>query len=222
MSEERSPLRQARELLGFRPWNVPPELDSPWRLAVANVLHHGRKSALADLDWSWLTETVLASPEETQAASLTALVDALEQHQFANERASSLQKLARWWGPSGGASPFETASLEEEARGELRKATGLSLEVLDQLLLLVGRRRAFPISRGIQRIACRHGWMDPQGEYADWQALFTRVADDPAELASLWQDLSGTAADFCGPKPKCDGCPLAPLLPERGPQVFES
>lgn len=219
MSDKRSPLRQAHELLGFRPWVVPPELDSPWRLTVAIVLHQGRKSALADADWSWLSETVLTSPEET--ASARALVEILEERTFPSDRARSLQKLARWWGHGDDASPFETASLAEEGRAELRKATGLSLDVLDQLLLLVGKRLAFPISRGIQRIACRHGWMDPQSEYADWQAFFTRAADDPAERASLWQGLTRTAADFCGPRPKCDGCPLAPLLPESGPQNFE-
>jgi endonuclease-3 related protein len=186
---------------------------------VAIVLHHGRKAALADIDWSWLAETALASPEETRGASATALVEVLEQRKLPGERARPVRRLAEWWSEP---SPLTRASLSEESRAALRQATGLSLELLDQLLLLVGHRSAFPISRGAQRIACRHGWMDPQSEYADWQAFFTRAADDPAELASLWQGLLRTAADFCGPKPKCEGCPLAPMLPEGGPQDFEA
>ena len=71
----------------------------------------------------------------------------------------------------------------------------------------------------IQRILVRHGWLDPSSDYDEARSALESIApDEPERLAQLSLGFEKLGRDFCkSTAPKCDRCPLRPLLPEGGP-----
>jgi endonuclease-3 related protein len=131
-----------------------------------------------------------------------------------------LHALAGWWLRDDDREQESSVAWDrpvETLRGELRDLPGVSLTLADRLLLLVGGMPAFPIDRPTIRIAGRHGWVDSNSDYDEWQTFFTRSANDcNASLAELHFWFGETGRDFCGIRPRCDQCPLRSLLPPSG------
>lgn len=166
----------------------------------------------------------LASPRETATAHLEEIEQAAESAGLAATKAKAAQTLARWWTKSFGdeQSP-EWSSGPDRWREELVALKGVSHELADRVLLAVARMPVWPTSRASIRVGCRHGWIDPGAEYDEWQGLFVRALEaDVARLARLSATIDRVGKEHCGPKPNCDGCPLAPLLPPGGPVEVDS
>lgn len=108
----------------------------------------------------------------------------------------------------------------EKLREGLRSIRGLGPTSVDRVLLRAFQRPVFPISRGIYRVAVRHGWLDPTADLEEARSVFESIAQqDPATLALIAQGLEVLAARFCKPAvPRCARCPLGPLLGPDGPR----
>ena len=94
---------------------------------------------------------------------------------------------------------------------------------MDELLLFAPQLKVFPVDRTALRVAVRHGWLDLPLEDDEAQSFFVRGLSqaeiDPREFSRL---LTKIGESHCGREPKCDGCPLQPLLPPGGPLSPES
>lgn len=208
---EPSRLKRAAELLRSH-YGAPSSFGDPgrWNTLVNVILARPNRSAPYD---------VLRSPLSTAEAGREELADALAPVPRGRQKAPVLKALAQWWLGRFGES--DEAAWEGDLgrlREELLRIRGVSLELADRLLLFVGGRAVYPIDRATARIAARHGWIGPEAEYDEWQAYFVQglsAAGIDARHFSTWMTRLGR--EHCGPSPRCDACPLRPLLPPGGP-----
>lgn len=102
-------------------------------------------------------------------------------------------------------------------REELLAIHGIGPETADAILLYAGQLPTFVVDAYTARVAKRHAWIEPEADYYALQDLFHSAL--PAETA-LFNEyhalLVKVGKEHCGPKPKCAGCPLEPLLPAGG------
>ena len=133
-----------------------------------------------------------------------------------SRRAAALLGLAAWW---PGDDPEEAwRDDHQRRREELTASRGIGHELVDRILLVVLAVPTMPLSRSALRIGCRHGWSGLESEYDEWQHLFghsSEVSGIPLRQIDLLINWIGQS--HCGPRPKCEGCPLEPLLPDGGP-----
>jgi len=98
-------------------------------------------------------------------------------------------------------------------RARLLATWGIGPETADSILLYAFARPAFVVDAYTHRIASRHQWAPERIGYAELQRLF--VAALPRD-AALYNDyhaqLVWVGKHFCGPRPRCEGCPLGVLL----------
>ena len=109
------------------------------------------------------------------------------------------------------------------ARARLLGIHGIGPETADSMLLYAGGQLVFVVDAYTRRIFARHGWCAPDADYAAVQRLCEAALNHRPAAARLdyWQDyhaqLVAVGKDFCRPRqPRCDTCPLGPLLPETG------
>ena len=146
----------------------------------------------------------------------------LEQDHRPGKHAVPLRKLAEWWLSHFDRNPARQAEgriLNEPAVSQLRRIPGISREMSDRILLFALGVPVAPIGRAALRVGCRHAWCELEDEAEEWQGWVKRWANlagmDLWQLV-LWIDQVGS--QWCGPQPRCEGCPLAPFLPPGGPR----
>jgi endonuclease-3 related protein len=105
-------------------------------------------------------------------------------------------------------------------RQRLLEINGIGPETADSMLLYAGGHPSFVIDAYTKRVFLRHGWCRAEHEYHDLKSLCEKALDPPAgaPVVDYWQDfhaqLVHVGKDFCRKsKPRCESCPLAPLLP---------
>lgn len=166
-----------------------------------------------------LDSTAFTSPESLSGMTAGQLVELLAKVPRGPQKASLLRSVGAWWHAE-----FQDELSPEWNRGvefyreSLRKIRGLGPATVDELLLFAAGLPVFPIDRGTIRVAVRHGWLDLPVEDEEAQSVFAgglrNAAIDAPSFSIL---LSRVASTHCGREPKCDGCPLQPLLPPNGP-----
>lgn len=223
-----SPWMDAGELLErhYR-WLEIPEPVGTWQQACWLLLGRQsktqqakqRQAAKTDADTLW-EETCLRTPEETAAASAAELIELFEQQKLPDKSVGPIRSLAQWWLENvSDVDPLLERIDDESLRQSLRSLKGLSAEQGDQLALYVFGRAVLPLNRATVRIGCRHRWIGWDGDDEEWQGWFRQVlreSDCTAQEFAGWMMQVGK--EFCGPKPKCGGCPLESLLPASGPE----
>jgi endonuclease-3 related protein len=107
----------------------------------------------------------------------------------------------------------------DELRGELLAVRGIGPETADDILLYACDKPVFVVDAYTRRMLHRHGHAPSDIGYADLQALFHRCL---AADVSIFKEYHGlivwVGKDFCKARPRCDGCPLKPLL-KRGQPI---
>jgi len=118
-------------------------------------------------------------------------------------------------GPLRQGSP-PTDSLREEIAG----LNGIGPATADAILLFALRRATYPVDRATYRVLVRHGWLEPESDYDEARAVVERLSpDDPDGLARLSRGMERVGRDYCRVgSPRCEQCPLRPVLPEGGPR----
>jgi len=195
--------------------------DSPngWTLFLRILLGGPAAEQSHDVLNEALETSPLATPGTTARATTGQLVELLSGVPRGPQKASLLRAVAEWWQTQFGdeTSPEWSRGLEFY-RESLRKIRGLGPATADELLMFVARLPVFPLDRGTLRVAIRHGWLDLPVEDGEAQDFFVRGLSeseiDPREFSRL---VSRVAEAHCGREPKCEGCPLEPLLPLNGP-----
>ncbi|MBI3863747.1 MAG: hypothetical protein HY290_17810 [Planctomycetia bacterium] len=202
----------------------PPGPPGAWTTLVRIALEPARPPR-KPRDWSWIAESSLGDPHAIVEQGPGRLAEVLEEAEQPATRARALHALAGWWLRSFGDSdalevlPLRSVEFWQE---DLRAIPGVNWELADRILLFVGGRSVYPLDQGSLRIAARHGWMDLESEYDDWQSFLTSSRRDAApDVAKRSRWLALAARDFCGTEPKCAECPLKPLLPPRGVVALE-
>jgi endonuclease-3 related protein len=105
-------------------------------------------------------------------------------------------------------------------REELAGLNGIGPATADAILLFALRRGTYPVDRATYRVLVRHGWLEPWADYDEARAVVERQSPDDADgraRLSRWMERIGR--DYCRVgSPRCEHCPLRPVLPEGGPR----
>lgn len=114
-------------------------------------------------------------------------------------------------------------SLASEAMGAAREKLlalpGVGPETADAILLYALGQPAMVVDEYLRRVTARHGLVAETAKYAEIQALaVSSFRGEPWEtLAPHYNEFHAlmvmVGKMHCGPKPKCEGCPLAEFLP---------
>jgi len=110
----------------------------------------------------------------------------------------------------------DTATVRERLLG----INGIGPETADSLLLYAGGHHSFVVDAYTKRIFSRHHWCSAEADYDVVKALCESSLDEKAKTERLdyWQDyhaqLVMVGKHYCRPRePRCEECPLRPLLP---------
>jgi len=113
-------------------------------------------------------------------------------------------------------SMFATAL--ETLRELLLEINGIGPETADSILLYAGNMPTFVVDAYTARVLKRHGWIEPEADYHAIKDHFEgQLPQDTALFNEYHALLVRVGKEFCGPTPRCEACPLRPLLPEGGP-----
>lgn len=198
--------------------------DSCWhrflRVLLGIPSTHAASDALSEL----LSSSPLASPDQAAIVSAGTLVEILQPIPRGPQKASVIRAVAAWWmSEFGGTQSPEWTGGVEGYRMALRQIRGLGPATVDELLLFAADLPVFPVDRTALRVAVRHGWLDLPVEDEEAQAFFVNgQSGGRLNLQELSRLLTKVGDTHCGREPKCDGCPLQPMLPEGGPRSPES
>jgi endonuclease-3 related protein len=103
-------------------------------------------------------------------------------------------------------------------REELLAVHGVGPETADSILLYAGGLPVFVVDTYTHRVLARHGWSGFDADYYQLQDHFQeRLPEDPVLFNEYHALLVRLGHLHCRKTPKCDGCPLADLLPDGGP-----
>jgi endonuclease-3 related protein len=98
-----------------------------------------------------------------------------------------------------------TAKLREE----LLAVKGIGKETADSIRLYALDHPIFVVDAYTYRVFTRHYLIEEEATYDELQELaMDHIPADPAHYNELHALLVMVGKDFCGPKPKCDHCPL--------------
>jgi endonuclease III len=192
-----------------------------WSTLVRLVVAPPRPPRRPSPEEEWIDEGPLRSAIETSKAGADRIAGFIEGFGRSARVAKTLCALAGWWLLEPERDAEESSAWDRPVatlRDQLCALPGVNLTQADRILLFVGGLPAFPVDRAALRIACRHRWMDPAADHDDWQHFFTREAGEASlSLAESSKWFSAVGRDFCGPRARCERCPLRGLLPSSGP-----
>jgi len=101
----------------------------------------------------------------------------------------------------------------EQLRESLLSVNGIGPETADSILLYALGRPVFVIDAYTKRVLYRHNIISEDATYHEMQELFHGSLQKNAQLYNEFHALFVMVGKhYCKPKPRCDGCPLGPML----------
>jgi endonuclease-3 related protein len=105
----------------------------------------------------------------------------------------------------------------DSMRNELLDINGIGPETADSILLYALEKPVFVIDTYTKRVLSRHKIVNEDATYHDMQDLFHNSLKPDTSLYNEYHAFFVmTGKEYCRPKPRCEECPLKPLLPEKG------
>lgn len=103
-------------------------------------------------------------------------------------------------------------------REQLLRVNGIGPETADAILLYAGNLPTFVVDTYTHRILARHGWIGYDADYHKIKDYFEDSLPQDVELYNEYHALLvRLGKEYCRRTlPKCEGCPLAELLPSGG------
>ena len=188
--------------------------DSPFEIAVGAILTQNTawsnvERAIANLKAHELLNpsAILDSPAET-------LENAIRASGYFRVKAQRLRNFCAYLLEKYGGSMERMAREPLDAlRPELLAVNGIGPETADDILLYACGKLVFVVDAYTRRILYRHGLTGKDIGYESLRELFeTNLPRDHHLYKEYHGLIVWTGKDFCGPKPKCEACPLNPLL----------
>lgn len=139
---------------------------------------------------------------------------------YFRQKAKKLKAFVRFLHAGYGGSlerMFQTPTAE--LREKLLSVHGIGPETADSILLYAGNHAVFVVDAYTHRIFGRHGITDGKPDYESVRALVENSIPRRHELFNeLHALIVNTGKNWCRKSvPRCEGCPLRPLLPANSP-----
>ncbi len=188
--------------------------DTPFEIAVGAILTQNAA-------WSNVTRAIdnlkrarLLNPRRILACPDETLEEALRPSGYFRVKARRVRGFCAYLVERYGGSMARLARRPlEELRPELLAVPGIGPETADDILLYACHKPVFVVDAYTQRILHRHGIIEAPIKYEPLRRLFE---DHLEPDVSMYKEYHGlivyTGKDFCRARPRCEGCPLEPLL----------
>jgi len=189
--------------------------DTPFEVAVGAVLTQNTSWRNVERAIASLKGAGRLALEPMLVLSLDELATLIRPAGYFNVKAKRLRNLLVHLDELGGGDleGYLTGDLAIRRR-ELLAVNGLGPETVDSILLYAGNRPTFVCDAYTRRLLSRHGLCGPEAGYEEMRALFMdHLPVDVALYNELHALIVRTGYHHCKPTPRCDGCPLEPLLP---------
>jgi endonuclease-3 related protein len=189
--------------------------ESPLEVLVGAVLTqntnwHGVEKAMANLK-----HHNLLNPLRLQATPTEDLAMLIKPAGYFNLKARRLKNLIAFiiGAYSGDLEKMGQAD-SSRLRKELLAVNGVGPETADSILLYALQKPVFVVDTYTYRVMSRHGLIGSEVSYDELQELFTQHLPLEVELFNEYHALLVRVGKLhCQRKPRCQGCPLEPLLP---------
>jgi endonuclease-3 related protein len=141
------------------------------------------------------------------------LAEIIRPARFLNQKARALKKYADYFGKKYRYSIIKMKKRELwSLREELLSLYRIGPETADSILLYALEKPIFVIDVYTKRILSRHGFLNMEDSYEDYQKLFMENLPGDVRLYNEYHALLVHLGNrFCKPKPLCDVCPLHTL-----------
>jgi endonuclease-3 related protein len=193
--------------------------ESPFEVVVGAILVQNTNWKNVERAIANLRERDLLEPHALFDVPLEELAELIRPAGYYRIKARRLHNLLRlvvedYQGDLDAMFAVGTPALREQ----LLAVNGVGPETADSILLYAGDLPIFVIDTYTHRVMARHGWIEPEIDYHGLQEFFeTNLAEDVKLYNEYHALLVRVGHRHCRKTPKCDGCPLAELLPEGGP-----
>ena len=221
-------LRRAYELMfarhGHQRW-WPGE--TPFEVCVGAILTQNTNWNNVERAIANLKQSGALTPSTLHELPLARLAELIRPAGYLNVKARRLRAFTRCLiEEHGGELAQLFAGETATARERLLAIHGIGPETADCMLLYAGDHLSFVIDAYTQRIFARHDWLPATATYAEAQRACAGALKNkpPAESLDYWQDYHAqivmVGKSYCRPRePRCDQCPLKPLLPRSAPSA---
>ena len=156
----------------------------------------------------------LLAPDKLQAMPTEDLAQLIKPAGYFNLKARRIKNLIEFV-TTAYSGDLETVARVEtgQLRNELLAVNGVGPETADSMLLYGFHRPVFVVDTYTYRIMSRHGLIGEEVSYDELQELFTHHLPLEVKLFNEYHALLVRVGKLhCQRKPKCQGCPLEPLL----------
>lgn len=193
--------------------------DTPLEIIVGAVLTHNTNWRNVERAIQNLRAECALEPRALLALDAEELAELIRPAGYYRVKAGRLRNVMRMIVEEyDGSLDVMFATPQDELRRRLLQVNGVGAETADCILLYAGQLPSFVIDAYTQRVVKRHGWIEFEADYHALQETFESGLPREAALYNEYHALLvQVGKDFCGPTPRCEKCPLAPLLPAGGP-----
>ena len=192
--------------------------DSPFEVIVGAVLTQNTSWKNVEKAIANLREAGLLSPRAIHALDREELAELIRPSGYYRVKAARLKNVVDFlMGEFDGSLNAMFERPLDELRESLLALNGVGPETADSILLYAGNLPTFVIDAYTHRVFKRHGWIEPEADYHALKEHCEAGLDSDPELFNEFHALLVRVGNaHCRARPKCEGCPLAPLLPESG------
>lgn len=193
--------------------------DTAFEISVGAILTQNTAWTNVEQAITNLKRDRLLTPKKIAAATDRELHVALRPSGYFRVKAQRVRSFCEYLIEQHGGSMKRMARAPLDVlRDELLDVHGIGPETADDILLYACGKPIFVVDAYTRRFLHRHGHVDANIGYADLQTIFhNRLPPDVPLYKEFHALIVHLGKDFCKPKPRCEGCPLAPLLESGQP-----
>jgi len=195
--------------------------ETPFEVCVGAILTQNTAWSNVERAIANLKAARVLAPERLFALREARLAELIRPTGYFHVKARRLRSFLRvLLEAHGGDLDHLFAGETSTVRERLLAVDGIGPETADSMLLYAGGHHSFVIDAYTRRIFLRHKWCGPETDYDGLKGLCESSLNPRPVTVRLdyWQDyhaqLVMVEKHFCRPRePRCDRCPLQPLLP---------
>ncbi len=188
--------------------------DSPFEIAIGAILTQNTNWGNVEKAISNLKAVNAFNPKRLHEMPEKELADLIRPAGYFNIKSRRLKNFLTFLINNYGGSMTRMEKAETfTLRNALLNINGVGPETADSILLYALNKPIFVIDAYTRRVLSRHGIMDHDASYEEYQRLFHKELNENVQLFNEFHALFvRLGKDFCKPKPRCEGCPLENLL----------
>jgi endonuclease-3 related protein len=194
--------------------------ETPFEVIVGAILTQSTGWVNVERAIANLRSAAMLDPAAMLEVRMSRLAKLVRPSGYFRQKAKKLKAFVRFLQHEFGGSldrMFQTPTLE--LREKLLAVHGIGPETADSILLYAGNHPVFVVDAYTHRIFGRHGITDGKPDYETVRGHFESALPRQPQLFNEFHALIvNTGKNWCRKSsPRCEDCPLRPLLPEHSP-----